>query len=533
MSMPYSDLSKVPEETARVARKTFRKGNRYLRLRDEFGVIYQDGMFAGLFAAEGRPAQSPGRLALVTVMQYADGLSDRAAAEAVQARIDWKYALGLALDDEGFDASVLCEFRQRLIAGGKAHELLDALLRACGERGWLKARGRQRTDTTHVLAAIREINRLEVVGETLRQALNHVAVVAPAWLRRVVESASAEPDWQERYGSPIQMSDLPDSVAEREAWAVQVGQDGVQIWQAILSSAAVDMDWLRRVPAVETLRRVWVQQYWQDEAGVHWRNDDDLPPCDRLIQSPYDVDARYTIKRDTAWTGYKVAVTETCDDTLDSPHLITHVHTTPADIRDVEMIEPIHAALTAKDALPSEHLVDAGFVDAGNLVHAHTQAIDLIDPAPADTSWQAQAGQGFDVAHFVVDWDAQNVTCPAPRRSPQSHLDEAVPSQTRRQYRSALRRRRLSSVSWSRPLHACHATLSAHPQAPAPSALRSLAQCASSPTHIPIQSHLRQASSALASKAPCLKASVSPACVSLAMPARPKCLCSSSPPLPP
>ena len=131
----------------------------------------------------GQPAETPWRLALVTVLQYAEGLADRQAAEAVRGRIDWKYALGLELTDPGFDFSVLCEFRSRLLAGDAGRLLLEAMLETCQGHGLVKARTRQRTDSTHVLAAVRVLNRLERVGETMRAALNDLAVLAPEWLQ--------------------------------------------------------------------------------------------------------------------------------------------------------------------------------------------------------------------------------------------------------------------------------------------------------------------------------------------------------------
>ena len=182
MSLHPDPLGPVPEETARVARAVFPKDTLYLRLRDELGTIYDDAEFADLFPRRGQPAEAPWRLALVTVLQFAEGLPDRQAADAVRSRIDWKYLLGLELTDPGFDASVLCEFRTRLVSGAAEQRLLDRLLTLCRERGLLKARGRQRTDSTHVLAAIRGLNRLECLGETMRQALNGLAVVAPEWL---------------------------------------------------------------------------------------------------------------------------------------------------------------------------------------------------------------------------------------------------------------------------------------------------------------------------------------------------------------
>src|SRR5215207_4736797 len=210
MSLRSSPIGPVPEETARVAHAAFPHGSAWMRLRDELGPIYEDATFAALFSRRGRPAEAPWRLALVSVMQFAERLSDRKAADAVRGRIDWKYALGLPLDDAGFDASVLCEFRARLLAGSAEQLLLDTLLTLCRDRGWLHARGRQRTDSTHVLAAIRAHNRLETVRETLRHALNVLAELAPDWLLQQVE-----PNRADRYGRTWDDDRLPTNQAER------------------------------------------------------------------------------------------------------------------------------------------------------------------------------------------------------------------------------------------------------------------------------------------------------------------------------
>ncbi len=189
MSLRPRAVYVVPEETARITRAAFPKGFPPLRLWDERGPIDEDRAFAALFATRGQSALVPAQPALVTVMQFAEGLSDRQAADAVRARIDWEYVLGLELDDPGFDASVPCASRARLLAGEQEALLLDTLLTRCRERGLLKARGRQRTDSTHVLAAVRALNRLEVVGETVRHALDSLAVAAPDWLQAQVAPA--------------------------------------------------------------------------------------------------------------------------------------------------------------------------------------------------------------------------------------------------------------------------------------------------------------------------------------------------------
>src|SRR5919199_3810392 len=222
----------VPEETRRVARAAFPKGTLCLRIADALGPVYQDGRFASLFPHRGRPAEAPGRLALATVLQFVENLSDREAADAVRGRIDWKYALGLALTDPGFDHTVLSEFRTRLVAGGAELLLLDTLLERLKAEGLVKARGRQRTDSTHVLAAVRALNRLERVGETLRAALNELAAVAPEWLQ-----ALAPPARYERYGRRVENHRLPKTEAARSALAAEIGADGRQLLAALDAAA--------------------------------------------------------------------------------------------------------------------------------------------------------------------------------------------------------------------------------------------------------------------------------------------------------
>jgi transposase len=183
MSLKAEPIGPVPQETARLAKVVFPEGSTFIKMRDELGTLFQDELFAALFPKDGQPALAPWRLALVTLMQFAERLSDRQAAHAVRARLDWKYALGLELEERGFDFSVLSEFRSRLIEGQKEYVLFETMLTCCKQRGLITAGGRQRTDATHVLGAVRAINRVICVGETMRAALNSIAEVAPEWLR--------------------------------------------------------------------------------------------------------------------------------------------------------------------------------------------------------------------------------------------------------------------------------------------------------------------------------------------------------------
>lgn len=398
----------MPAETARIAHQAFPKGNRYLTLRDELGSIYSDCDFAALFPTHGQPAQCPWRLALVSVMQCAEDLSDRQAAEAVRTRIDWKYALGLELTDPGFNFSVLSEFRTRLLSGNPEEQILNIVLARLQARGWLKAGGKQRTDSTHVLAAIRNLNRLESVGETLRATLNDLATVAPIWLGEWVPS-----DWFDRYSRAIEEYRLPKGIPARQAYAETIGQDGMQLLSAIYEDGP---DWLRHIPSVDILRQMWVHQYSVEEGQVRLRSAKDLPPAGQRYNSPYDPQARYGNKRSTTWTGYKVHLSETCDE--NSIHLITQVETTQAHLSDTDQTQPIHAALASKSLLPQAHVVDAGYVDGTLLVESRKDfGIELIGPVRPDVSWQAKAPDAYDLSQFKIDWNKQHITCPAGQQS--------------------------------------------------------------------------------------------------------------------
>jgi transposase len=415
MSLHPHVIAPVPDETARVARAAFPKGHPYLTFRDALGTIFQDEDFSALFPAWGHPGLSPWRLALVTIMQFRENLADRQAAEAVRARIDWKYLLSLELTDPGFNFSVLSEFRDRLLAGSAEELLLDNLLERCRALNLLQARGQQRTDSTQVLAAIRVLNRLELVAETLRAALNAVATVAPDWLQALSPLA-----WYERYSRRIEESRLPKGQAEREAYAHTVGEDGFLLLDALDTADAPEG--LRELPSIDALRRTWQRHYDRtvDEAmaigegaqrRVRFKTNRELPPATEGIESPYDADARYRHKRDTSWTGYMVHVSETCEST--APHLLTHVHTTAATVHEAQCTTPIQQALIEKELPPREHFVDAAYVSAELLVHSRDeQGITLRGPTRPSQGWQMQVAGAFTIEQFTVDWERQQVCCP-------------------------------------------------------------------------------------------------------------------------
>jgi transposase len=409
MSIKTPSEMEVPEDTREVAKKAFPKGNLYMTLRDEFGTIYTDKQFTSLYSVRGRPAIAPWRLALVTILQFGENLSDPQAADSVRSRIDWKYLLGLELTDPGFDFSVLSEFRTRLIKGSAEMELLNTLLGLFKQRGLLKERQKQRSDSTDVLAAIRDLNRLECVHEAMRKALNKIAQVAGGWLQD-----RAPIEWYERYGERFDQYHFAKSKGAFQAWTVTMGADGYQLMEWAYAEEAPTV--VRGLDEVEILRRIWVQNFYQYEDIVQWRGTGELPPSEIFIRSPHDLDVRYSHHGNKEWMGYRVHMTEICEP--DSPHFITHVETTLATTPDVAVTQTIHKALIDKGVPPSEHWVDAGYVDAETLVVSQQQqGIDVVGPTPLDTSWQAREGRGYGLANFSIDWQQHIVTCPQGKTS--------------------------------------------------------------------------------------------------------------------
>jgi transposase len=237
-----------------VARAAFPQGTPSLTLRDTLGRIVADAEFAALFPACGQPGLPPWRLALVTIRPCRANLAERQAAEAVRARLAWKSRLGLELTDPGFTFAGLSEFRERLLAGSAADLLGAKRLEQCRVRGLLKARGQQRTDSTHVLAAIRVLSRLAWVAETLRAALNDLATGAPDWRQELAPLA-----WYERDGKRLEDSRLPRAKAAREAYAQTVGEDGFRVLAAVEAPEAPEA--VQNLPSIAPLRRTWPRHY--------------------------------------------------------------------------------------------------------------------------------------------------------------------------------------------------------------------------------------------------------------------------------
>ena len=350
----------------------------------------------------------PWRLALVTIMQFAEGLSDRDAAEAVRTRIDWKYLLGLELSDPGFDYSILSRFRDRLIEGRAEMSLLQRLLEKCKSVDLLRARSDVRTDSTHVLASIRNVNRRELVGETLRSALNVLSTVNPQWVATSVDAC-----WYLKYARRFEVSRQAQTNDEMIASAEEIGRDGMALLEKVLSDQAPA--YLRSLPAVETLRRCWIAQFWTDNGLLRWRHAGNLPPVSVRIDSPYDIDARYCIKRSTEWVGYKVHLTEVCSP--DVPHLIINVDTTTAHAPDAAHVARGQDELARRKLLPKRQLVDGSYIGSQIVLDSRkNHGIELVGPVKQNNQ-RNHIKSGYDLSAFKIDWDGQFAICPQGKKS--------------------------------------------------------------------------------------------------------------------
>jgi transposase len=387
--------------TAQIARASNPGGTTAMWVRDRLDGLWCDEDFAGWYPRDGRPGLSPAQLATVCVLQFLLDLSDRQAAEAVRCRIDFKYALALELDDPGFHHSVLSDFRERLADDGRADRLLDLALERLKQAGLVRERTTQRTDSTHVLAAVRDLTRLELVTESVRAALEEVARTAGHLLVGLVDE-----DWGRRYGRPVRLGKNPTRPKTR---ILAAGDDACRLLEHLRASG------YRPGAQAEALRQIVVQNYYRDAAGrLCWRTAEDggLPPSSLAIVSAYDTTARYVRHGHIiAWKGYAAHLTETC--APDSVNVITDVATTSAATNDAQALPGIHTRLSRRGLLPAEHLVDAGYT---SLVHleraAREHQVTVSGPLPGNPTRQHRRSEGFDRDDFHIDFDRQQVTCP-------------------------------------------------------------------------------------------------------------------------
>ncbi|MFN8635643.1 MAG: transposase [Chloroflexota bacterium] len=353
---------------------------------------------------------SPSVLMLVTIFQFMENLPDREAARAVRVRLDWKYALPLAVDDPGFDFSCLSYFRRRLLKHEQSRLLFDLVLEQVRGLGFCRRWGSS-GPTRWGARGGAGAKPVEAGLGGAAAALRALGEVDAAWVAQAVPTAYRTQYLERRSDSRL-------TAEERQAELVRVGQDGAWLLDRL---AATDAGVLRTLPEVETLTTIWQQRYERADDGVRWRSK--TLDSTELIVTPHDPGVRIGQKRGHVWWGDKVHVTETIAeppaaddagpvDPADQVRFITDVTTSPAPSGDGQALAEIRAHLTEQDLLPTEQVVDSGYVSGKHLAESAAAEIDLVGPPLADTS-----PNGFKIADFTLDHAARQAICPA-RRPP-------------------------------------------------------------------------------------------------------------------
>lgn len=401
MSLKPQPSRPMPEDLARLGALLLPAASPYRLIGDRLYARYDNADFLDLYHVEGSPGLPPVDLLFVLALQALEDISDRAAAEAVRLRLDWKYALHLPLDATGFNFSVLHDFRERLVRHAASARLFDRLLDDLRDLGVLKRRGRQRTDSLAIHTRARRLNRMELVVETLRLAVQALVAADPVWSR-----ATIPPTWAETYGQRAVAERLSET--DRARLQTETGRDGQWLLNRLAEPTTPPA--LGSLPEVETLRTVWTQQYEVRDDTVVFR---DLHGYDGTtqIQTPHDPEARWSKKRDQTWVGDKLQVSETDD--ADMPHLITDIALTSSVEGDTTALAAIAERQATRDVLPSERFVDQGYVSGGTLEAATQRGEDLLGPAScADPSPQARMEEGITQAQFAFDRETRVATCP-------------------------------------------------------------------------------------------------------------------------
>jgi transposase len=393
VTLHIRDLAEMPADIAAVGQTLLPDSNPYRVIGDHLADVLDDAPFAALYETTGRAAISPSLLALVTLFQFMENIPDREAAEQVVVRLDWKYALHLPLEDTGFDFSCLCYFRRRLLEHAQERLVFEQILSKIQALGFIKKRGKQRTDSLAVLGAVRQLSALEMVTETLRLALRALVQAAPDWV-----APELPPSFVQAYAQS--RSDYRLSAQERAAALQQVGQDGVWLLERLEATASAA---LRDLEAIHVLRRVWDQRYERVEGRTRVR--EKLVDCTELLVTPHDPGVRAGEKRGTKWRGDKVHVTETAE--ADAPHFLTAVTTAAAPSVDSAALPLIRQRLAERALPPGEQYVDAGYVSGPQLAQSQDAGIALVGPALPDTT-----PNQLKIADFTIDRAAKRALCP-------------------------------------------------------------------------------------------------------------------------
>jgi transposase len=372
------------------------EGSLYQFVGQEIGKILTDDDFEAMYASDGRSGINPVVLSLVTVFQFVEKLPDRAAAQMAVMRLDWKYALRQELGWKGFHYSDLCNFRKRLMQHDRENQVFEKVVAYLREQGYIKAGGPQRTDSTHILGAVRALSTIDLARETIRVALRALSSSDAPWTLRYLPASFVETYAPKQCFEWKRKEDLPQALqtaARDGAWLLaQVKQQGTPALQALSE--------------VKLLRRVLNEQFAKSKENLTYTPTG--PYRGNFIVTPYDVDCRRSVKRETHWIGYRCQVTETIA-TANQSRFITDVLLTAAPNPDNQHLTTIQQRLTKRQIPPDRQYVDQGYMSAANLAASQKANVKLRGRLLPDTAGKTP---GFRLADFKVDIANQDVICP-------------------------------------------------------------------------------------------------------------------------
>ncbi len=405
VSLRNVSLPPIPE-TVRQAVKARKRPHPMVAFLDAVGELFESSDFTHMYSVLGQSAMHPGLLALATLLQHAEGLSDRQAIEKMDDSLVWKYALRRDVGQSGWEPSRYSEFRERLLTSGSADLILEKIVHLAEEMGWLDP-SQQRTDATHILSAAKLMNRIELIHECVYDCINELLDEAASFLLRILKK-----EWHDRYFLERAYNyKVPNTDKARQELAETIGGDAKHILDCIDRSDKASE--LNELLSVKILRRVVSEQFDdKDDGGLSYKDSSKLARAGERISSPDDPEATCGSKRGQTWLGFKAHFTEAY--AVDKPHLITNVLTTQAHVNDSLVLEEIHRSLCSKGLKPKTHAVDAGYVNVAVLRKCNDVLdIDVLTRLTNGHSWQSKAENGIELKDFKIDFENKKATCPA------------------------------------------------------------------------------------------------------------------------
>lgn len=399
MSMRTLFAREIPEETRRLVEPLLSPDSVYRLVGNEVEQIISDEDFVGMYAEEGRPAVNPVVLALVSVFQFLEKLPDRAAAEAAVMRLDWKYALRQELTWTGFHYSDLCNFRRRLLEHGQEWVVFERLVVYLRERGYIKGRGKQRTDSTKIIGLVARLSRLELVWETIRVTVRALVDADVSWVRKQLPVSFVDNYSKRRWDFRLSKAEIQQQMGE-------AGQEGYWLLDQVEAHGSGE---LKALAEVRQLGRVLEEQFTRGEDGEAAPR----PPGESkgdVITSPHDPDARYGKKGGHGWVGYKLQVTET---TGDECSFITDVEIVPAMRQDNQCLEAIQDRLIERGIPPRQQYVDQAYMSGRHIAESLAQGIDLRGYVREGNTSKPE---GFRLRDFQIDIEQRQAICPAEKK---------------------------------------------------------------------------------------------------------------------